>query len=377
MTMAMRLSKNQCIMRKYYTFYSLVSTSRFHYKHRYYYYHSNENKLIKSIPNRTNVRDTYFTSSHLTSKHRLHHTSNDRHHIYLHHHTKHHYTNSEMTLQTPYQTGYILHNICESISTFDSITRPRSRGYERLSALCVATKAHLLHFWCGTKLMSCDIANGCQILRKLLNGNATTSRERRELRRVSMDALKFVPMLVIILIPFLEATLPLLLYMFPNMLPSRFQSQNVKFERMKKLSSFFEGCIQKELLDKIKKNEHLSSTQISLMNAECALDNASHSVLSNLCRFMDLNAFGTTTMLRTRLDDAIRQIRLEDEAISETGLDEIPLRLLEQLLRERGMNSNGQEMERMKDNLSKWIQLSSDHQVSFSLLLMTQVLLNQ
>lgn len=43
--------------------------------------------------------------------------------------------------------------------------------------------------------------------------------------RTTADIFRLVPFLVIILIPFAELALPLLLKIFPNLLPSTFQDQ--------------------------------------------------------------------------------------------------------------------------------------------------------
>ena len=126
------------------------------------------------------------------------------------------------------------------------------------------------------------------------------------------------------------------------MLPSRFQSEHNKLEQRKKLlqariglAAFFEDTLHEfvketktkeennksinsleNLLIKIKNNEEITNPQIlkvaALFDDEMALDNASYSVLSNMCRYMQLNSFGTEAMLRSRLYDKIRVIRKED-----------------------------------------------------------------
>ena len=286
-------------------------------------------------------------------------------------------------------------------------------------------KYHIIHFWEGTKLMWTDIKTARKILNKLRKGNELTYRERRQLRRVFLDMLKFIPMIIIALIPFLEAALPFLLWMFPNMLPSRFQSEHMKLEKRKKLltariglASFFEDTLHEfvketkrkqeiigsssvesleKLLEKIKNNQDITNKQIlklaSLFDDEMALDNASQSVLANMCRYMELNSYGTTTMLRTRLYQKIRSIRKEDavkifleisskylfiysfiyiQGIRKEGLDNIPESLLKQLLRERGMRSDFQEWV-LRANMNKWLELSLDNEVPITLLIMSRI----
>eukprot|EP01084_Bolivina_argentea_P232155 391340_1 len=290
--------------------------------------------------------------------------------------------------------------------TFDSIIHPL-KGYERLSNIWKSIKHHASHFWEACKLMWTDIGAAWKILLKFLKTGELTYRERRQLRRVTMDVLRFVPMFIIVAIPFLEVGLPFLLYCFPNMLPSRFQTEHQKIEKRKKLltarlglTAFFEDTLLEfvketkskqdavkligneklqsleKLLEKIKNNEEISNNSIlklaSLFDDEMALDNASASVLSNMCRYMELNSFGTQPMLRNRLYDKIRQIRKEDQGIRKEGLDNIPLQLLKTLLRERGMRSDFEEWV-LRSNMNKWLELSLDDEVPVTLLIMSRI----
>ena len=72
-----------------------------------------------------------------------------------------------------------------------------------------------------------------------------------------------------------------------------------------------------KLLEKVRNNKDISNSSIlqlaSLFDDEMALDNASYSVLSNMCRYMEINTFGSITMLRNRLYSKIRKIRKEDQ----------------------------------------------------------------
>mmetsp|Transcript_34866 Transcript_34866/g.56889 ORF Transcript_34866/g.56889 Transcript_34866/m.56889 type:complete len:784 (+) Transcript_34866:34-2385(+) len=287
--------------------------------------------------------------------------------------------------------------------TLDSFIHP-ARGLQRLQSLWKRIKKEVKHLKEGSKLMWADIKTARKILAKFARGGELTFRERRQLRRATLDVLRFVPMIIIVLVPFLEAALPLLLWAFPNMLPSRFQSEHLKLERRKKLLSarigltkFFEDTLHEfvketrrkeeyaktervesleNLLSKLKGNEEIHNDQIlkiaALFDDEMALDNASHSVLSNLCRYMQLNTFGTTAMLRQRLYDKIRQIRKEDAGIRKHGLDDIPESLLKQLLRERGMRADFQEWV-LRRNMKKWLVLSLDHDVPVTLLIMSRI----
>ena len=95
-------------------------------------------------------------------------------------------------------------------------------------------KHELHHYWVGTKLLGTEIKICVGILRQILRGESLTRREYRQLRTTAADVLKMVPFVVIVIVPFLEFALPLILYFFPNMLPSTFQQQLKKEDDMKR-----------------------------------------------------------------------------------------------------------------------------------------------
>jgi LETM1 and EF-hand domain-containing protein 1 len=60
------------------------------------------------------------------------------------------------------------------------------------------------------------------------------SRERQQLTRTTADIFRLVPMLVFVLVPFMELLLPVALKLFPNMLPSTFQDELKREEALKR-----------------------------------------------------------------------------------------------------------------------------------------------
>ncbi|KAJ1475095.1 LETM1-like protein-domain-containing protein [Baffinella frigidus] len=88
----------------------------------------------------------------------------------------------------------------------------------------------------------------------VLKGEELTRREYRQLRTTASDVLKMVPMMIILIIPFMEAALPAIpvpmmiiliipfmeaalpaiLYMFPGLLPSTFQQEWKREDDMKR-----------------------------------------------------------------------------------------------------------------------------------------------
>lgn len=86
-------------------------------------------------------------------------------------------------------------------------------------------KEGLLHYWHGSKLLAYETKISSSLLYKLMKGENLIRRERRQLLRTTSDLLRLVPFIIIAIIPFLEFALPLILKIFPNMLPSTFEDK--------------------------------------------------------------------------------------------------------------------------------------------------------
>jgi len=87
-------------------------------------------------------------------------------------------------------------------------------------------KLELQHYWVGGKLLWANIKISNRLLYKILSGNNLSRRERQLLKRTTSDIFRLVPFAVILVVPFMEFTLPFLLKLFPNMLPSTFVDKN-------------------------------------------------------------------------------------------------------------------------------------------------------
>lgn len=89
-------------------------------------------------------------------------------------------------------------------------------------------KDGLLHYWQGSKLLAYETKISSKLLLKLLKGENLIRREQIQLRRTTSDLLRLVPFAVILIVPFLEFALPILLKFFPNMLPSTFEDSGTQ-----------------------------------------------------------------------------------------------------------------------------------------------------
>ena len=92
-----------------------------------------------------------------------------------------------------------------------------------MAALWVDIKHELHHYWVGTKLLAKELRIAGGLVRRIGRGEALSRRERMHLKRALADILRMVPFIIIVIIPFAEFALPVLLKVFPNMLPSQFE----------------------------------------------------------------------------------------------------------------------------------------------------------
>ena len=79
----------------------------------------------------------------------------------------------------------------------------------------------------GSKLLAHDIRIATRLMWELANGRTLSWRESRMLRRTT-PTFSVVPFVIIVIVPFMEFTLPVLLKLFPNMLPSTFEDKHKK-----------------------------------------------------------------------------------------------------------------------------------------------------
>lgn len=127
-------------------------------------------------------------------------------------------------------------------STNPSLIRPA------LSKVWGIVKHEAKHYWHGSKLLAADIRTATSLARVRLQGGNLTRRERRQLVRTTGDIFRLVPFAVIVLVPFLEFALPLLLKLFPNMLPSTFKDKHQEAAKVRnelkarlELADFLQG----------------------------------------------------------------------------------------------------------------------------------------
>ncbi|KAJ3256292.1 hypothetical protein HDU77_003215 [Chytriomyces hyalinus] len=262
----------------------------------------------------------------------------------------------------------------------------------------IKDEAH--HVYLGMKLLAAETRISSRLLVKLMKGIALSRREGLQLKRTVADLLRLVPMMIIILIPFLELALPLLLYIFPNMLPSTFESKFQAEEKKKKLlkvrlemAKFLQETVAevsvtgtaraqkaKEFSDffqKYRTTGILAPTDQVLAIAkkfqdDLTLNSLSRPQLISMARYMSLNAFGTDAYLRNQINDQLVSLKRDDSLIAKEGVDNLTIPELQTACNNRGIKIVGVSPARLKSELMQWLDLHLTHGVPGSLLILSR-----
>lgn len=264
-------------------------------------------------------------------------------------------------------------------------------------------KSTLQHYWLGCKLLWADVRISSRLLLKLAGGKSLSRRERQQLTRTTADIFRLVPFAVFIIVPFMEFLLPVFLKLFPNMLPSTFQDkmkeeetlirklnarieyakflQDTAKEMAKEVQNSRSGELKRtaedldEFLNRVRRGAGVSNEEIlgfaKLFNDELTLDNISRPRLVNMCKYMGISPFGTDSYLRFMLRKRLQSIKSDDKLIQAEGVDSLSEAELREDCRERGMLGL-LSVEEMRQQLRDWLDLSLNHSVPSSLLILSR-----
>ncbi|KAL9233534.1 hypothetical protein vseg_008518 [Gypsophila vaccaria] len=259
------------------------------------------------------------------------------------------------------------------------------------------------HYWLGTKLLWADVRICSRLLVKLANGKSLSRRERQQLTRTTADIFRLVPVAVFIIVPFMEFLLPVFLKLFPNMLPSTFQDKMKEQEQLKRrlnarmeYAKFLQETVKEmakevqnsrsgevkktaedldEFMNKVRRGEDVSNEEIlsfaKLFNDELTLDNISRPRVVNMCKYMGITPFGTDAYLRFMLRNQLRKIKEDDKMIQAEGVESLSEEELRQACRDRGLLGL-LSVEEMRQQLRDWLDLSLNHSVPSSLLILSR-----
>ncbi|KAL0075058.1 LETM1-like protein-domain-containing protein [Phycomyces blakesleeanus] len=256
------------------------------------------------------------------------------------------------------------------------------------------------HYWQGTKLLGLEIRISSKLLRKLLRGGHLTRREARQFRRTVVDIARVIPFAVFLIVPFMELLLPVALKLFPNMLPSTFESKSQEDEKKRRLlkvrlemAKFLQETISEtglagsdhenaaqeftDFFRKIRMTGEQASTQ-DLLNVakrfedELTLDNLSRPQLVSMCRYMNINAFGSDNFLRFQIRNRMKQIKTDDLVIQSEGIESLTLQELQAACAARGIRAIGTSPGRLREEMAQWLDLHLEHHVPSTLLILSR-----
>ncbi|GAA5903906.1 uncharacterized protein JCM6883_002022 [Sporobolomyces salmoneus] len=270
----------------------------------------------------------------------------------------------------------------------------------RLTRIWTSVKKEALHYWHGTKLLGKEIRISARLVRRLIVGKKLTRREHRQLKRTTTDLLRLIPFSVFLIVPFMELLLPVALKLFPNMLPSTFTDKFKEDEKKRKLlkvrlemAKFLQETIRESGIkspDKIKQSEEFKEffrkvrstgesptteevVRVSrLFEDDLTLENLTRPQLVSMCRYMNINAFGTDIFLRYTIRNRLARIKEDDKVIDSEGIDSLSASELASACQSRGIRTIGVSEEHLRSELAQWIDLHLHNQLSGTLLILSK-----
>jgi len=281
-------------------------------------------------------------------------------------------------------------------TTNDGSDSPKPPLMERI-------KHEVQHYWAGTKLLGYEIKVSSKLLFKMIRGYELTRREQSQLSRTTSDIFRLVPFSAFIIIPFAELLLPIALKLFPNLLPSTYESKaerNKKKEKLlqtrKSTSSFLRQTFKEsgvklpkaiseeeraEFISFFKTLNTLGETPTKeqvikiarLFKNDAVLDNLSRPQLVAMAKYMNLRPFGSDQILRYQIRYKLLQIIKDDRAIDYEGVESLSLSELHSACVSRGIKTYGVSPARLKDDLKIWLDLRLRQKIPSTLLILSSV----
>jgi LETM1 and EF-hand domain-containing protein 1 len=189
------------------------------------------------------------------------------------------------------------------------------------------------------------------------------------------------------------------LKLFPNLLPSTYEAQKSKDAKAatlrgtrKEVSSFLRNTLKEtglpmttttakkeefaEFFRKVRATGEKPSAEevisvCKIFKDDLTLDNISRPQLVAICRYLNLNTFGTDAMLRYHIRHHMRQIKRDDRAIAFEGVDSLLVTELQVACAARGLRTHGLSPARLRDDLTMWLDLRLKHGVPSTLLVLS------
>ncbi|CUS21896.1 LAQU0S04e03312g1_1 [Lachancea quebecensis] len=258
-------------------------------------------------------------------------------------------------------------------------------------------KHEVHHYWDGTKLLGLEMKISFRLLMKTAAGHQLSRRETLQLKRTTQDVVRLVPFSAFVLVPFAELLLPVALKLFPNMLPSTYESKKDKLSKLTSLRQTrgLVSSIIKEQNSHFKPNDitddqklvfnsfykHVRATGepesrqqlihvARLFKDDTVLDNVTRPYLVALAKYINLQPFGTDVMLRYRIRFKMLELKKDDFAIFYEGVQSLDPAELRTACASRGIRNLNVEDSVLRDNLSIWLNMRLKDKIPSTLLIM-------
>lgn len=264
----------------------------------------------------------------------------------------------------------------------------------------------LNHYYKGFKLLYLDTKIAARLLWNIMNGKTLSRREKKQFLRTVADLFRLVPFMVFLIIPFMEFLLPVAIKLFPGMLPSTFEDKKSREDKRRlnaklrlKMAEFLQDTIEEisvsseqkgdkanpklkqfaKFVNKTRTEGDPPSNQDIMKYSkyfedEITLDNIPYDQLKALCLIMMISPIGTGNFLRFKIRLKLQELKADDQMIRLEGVNTLSSEELQTACAARGMRALGVTVDRMKENLHQWLELSLDHQIPASLLLLSRTL---
>ena len=199
--------------------------------------------------------------------------------------------------------------------------------------------------------------------------------------------------------PFAELLLPVALKLFPNLLPSTYEGQKSREtkaahlrETRKQVSAFLRNTLREtglpvsavtakkeeftEFFRKVRATGESPNKEdvikvCRIFKDDLTLDNLSRPQLVGMCRYMNLNTFGTDAMLRYQIRHRMRQTKRDDKAISFEGVDSLSVPELQMACASRGLRTHGMSPGKLREDLQMWLDLRLKYNIPSTLLVLS------
>ncbi|CDQ75037.1 unnamed protein product [Oncorhynchus mykiss] len=263
----------------------------------------------------------------------------------------------------------------------------------------------LKHYYNGFRLLGIDTKIAGRMVWRLLHGQLLSRRERRRLMRTCADLFRLLPFMVFIIVPFMEFLLPVFLKLFPEMLPSTFETETKKarFSRCYNVNDpVLAKFLQETIAEMAKRNKTKALTEdetqrfstyvqkvrhtgeqpttkdivkfSKLFEDELTLEHLERPQLVALCKLLELQPIGTNNLLRFQLMMQLRTIKADDELIATEGVPAMSVSELQAACRSRGMRSLGLTTDQLRQQMQQWLDLHLKENVPPSLLLLSRAM---